>query len=399
MGLFAKIFSNRIARRALLAFSAFAAFDAGAAVRCQLHLGLGCNGPVVYGMQLCARVTFNQGKCERLCGGVQPICKVSDFDAWVSAYEDKGRNGIHGELAESNVSDQFDQSGQLLKTSGNAYTVCMSTAGLIGSYSSEYPIRSTGTQGCGNAVVASDSNCSAGTVFNGDPTHPQCITKDSYCGGGGSTGSYVTTMSAGFQLVDIQNSHFLAVGEQDNNLQTGAATAGTDLPGLSSATGASTGVKFDGLAGTGNSSGKRQASAATSGSGAGIAPPAGSDTGSAKSAATAGDDSAFASKTFGMESSGYGGAGGGHGAGDPSGSGAGGVSWFGAGGAAGAATAGGANGDVGFDGSASRGLASAGTLDVNDPENYFLLSDVSVSLFKRVTTVCRKKERSLVLAP
>lgn len=400
MEIIAKIISNRFARAACLALAAGATADAGAAVRCQLHLGQGCNGPVVYGMQLCARVTINQGYCKSLCESVQPICKVTDFDAWVKAYEDKGRRGIHGELAESSASDQFDQNGQLLKTSGNVYTVCMSTAGIIGSYSSERPIRSTPPTGCDAAVVASASNCTAGTVFNGDPAHPQCITRDSYCGGGGSTGNFTSTMSAGFQLVDIQNSHFLAVGEQDNNLQTGAATAGTELPGLIAPTGASTGVKLDGLAATAGSSGRSPASAATSGGVSGTAPIANSDTGSAKGAATAGGEgSAFASTSFGMESSAYGKVGG-LGAGDPSGSAAGagsGVSWFGSG-AAGAASAGTASGEVGFVG-ASRGLASGGEIAVADPENYFLLSDVSVSLFKRVTSVCRKKERSLILAP
>ncbi len=378
---------------------------ASAAVRCQLRLGNGCNGPVVYEIQLCAAVTFVQGQCVQLCQGVAPICNVSDFDAWVSAYDQKGRNGFKGDLAQTSAPDNYDQTGQLNATSGNSYTVCMSQKmGIIGGYSN--PIPASAPKPCPTVTVASATNCTGGTVFNGDPTNPKCITKDSYCAGGGSAGNYVTTMNAGFQMVAVQNQHFVVAPGQDPNLINSAATAGSYLAGLT----APTTTKATGLLGaqsfnSSNSTG-RSAGASNSGGGVGGTPALTGGGSADKEAATANvgaNPSAFASKDFGLEGAAYGkGSGGGAGSAGGAGGGAGGsggASWFGGGG--GAALAGSAGEELGFENGgangASRGLASDGSLKVEDPANYFLMSDVGTSLFKRVTAQFRKKERSLVL--
>jgi hypothetical protein len=197
-------------------------------------------------------------------------------------------------------------------------------------------------------------------------------------------------------MVAVQNQHFVNAPGEDPNLHNLAATAGTFLTGMVTPT--PEGLSGDVHSKTAQSSSATSPSAA-SGSGAGTGSSASASTVAKgdQNAATA-NDSAFASKTFGMENSGYT-KGSGGGAGGSGGSG--GASWFGSGGGSGV-TAGTTSGDVGFDGKggeggASRGLASDGTLNVEDPANYFLMSDVSVSLFKRVTAQFRKKERSLFI--
>lgn len=396
---------NKVGLLGAVAFSLLYSGEASAAVKCQMRLGAGCNGPIVYEIQLCAQVTFSQATCRSLCEGTRPICQVSDYDKWVTAYDRKGRRGFHGPLAETNSPDAYDQSGQLAATAGNTYTVCMQektiSASLIGnivtaSWSSPSPASASAT--CPGVKVATADSCAAGTTFNNDPTNPKCVTRDSYCGGGGSTGNFASTMSAGFQMVAVQNQHFMSVPEQDGNLQQLASTAGSQLPGLIEPVKAVAGEMKAAPFVSSNSTRKGSTvsapgtSAASAGGGAGT-------TGDTIAKA---DDSAFASKSFAMEGSGYGnGSAGGAGEGvNAAGSAtSGGTSWFGAGASA---TAGGSAGDVGFgkevgEGGAKRGLAADGRLLVDDPENYFLMSDVGVSLFKRVTAQCRKKERSLVL--
>jgi hypothetical protein len=91
-----------------------------------------------------------------------------------------------------------------------------------------------------------------------------------------------------------------------------------------------------------------------------------------------------------------GGAGSGGGSSDAS------LSWFGSK----SATPGEAGAEVGFagkdgaNGEASRGLASdSELLKIEDPADYFMKSDIDLSLFKRVTARFRKKEKDLILAP
>lgn len=377
--------------------------SSNAAVKCQLHLGAGCNGPVAYEMQLCAEVTFNQAYCRKLCKETKPLCNVTHFDKWVSAYADKGRHGIHGPLAETAASDNYDQTGQLVATAGNTYTVCYKEKVLTSSLANNIAntsysdSREVTRVACPGAIVAGPDTCTNGTVFNNDPIHPKCITKDSYCSGGGSSGNFISTVTAGFQMVDVQNQHFVSHAGEDSNLQQSAAIAGSVLPGLitpvsPSSNGDLTAAPFT------SSNPKSQGGSGAIGGGSLGASTSGSGSGTGLSGA--GSDSSFASKNFAMEGASFGGSGsaGGVGGGaNGAGSGSGGTSWFGSGSAA---VAGGASGDLEFGKNpAERGLASEGHLSIEDPENYFLLSDVDVSLFKRVTSQCRKKERSLVLAP
>jgi hypothetical protein len=375
---------------------------------CRVHLGQGCSGPKAYDIQLCSKSSVNKAKCVNLCDSMKPICNVTDFEPWVNAFNAKGflssrlgKGTVGGDLSQDvNVAD-IDSNGQLVFTSGKLYTVCKEVfttffpvIGLpITTYAKEKPVAS-GT--CGFVNIPNATNCTGGTRFNGDPTNPKCVTQNSYCAGGGGTGNYVSTMGAGFQMVAVQNQHFVNAPGEDPNLHNLAATAGTFLTGMVTPT--PEGLSGDVHSKTAQSSSATSPSAA-SGSGAGTGSSASASTVATgdQNAATA-NDSAFASKTFGMENSGYT-KGSGGGAGGSGGSG--GASWFGSGGGSGV-TAGTTSGDVGFDGKggeggASRGLASDGTLNVEDPANYFLMSDVSVSLFKRVTAQFRKKERSLFI--
>jgi hypothetical protein len=221
-----------------------------------MRLGSGCNGPVVYEIQLCSRTSVNGAKCRSLCESLKPVCKIDDFDDWVKAYNTSGfmtsqlgRNGFKGDLAQPGNTENYDEDGQLLYTSGNAYTVCISSAGPIGPYSSESPV-STTTPKCGTVKVASEQTCRGGTLFNGDPLDPKCVTRDSYCAGGGAIGNFMSTMNAGFQMVAVQNQHYVNAPEQDGNLVIGAVTAGTDLSGEVAPTRFSNPVRPDGQAGS-----------------------------------------------------------------------------------------------------------------------------------------------------
>ena len=375
------------------------------ATKCKMHLGAGCGGPVVYEVQLCARVSVNGEKCHRLCEELKPVCNVSDFDNWVKAYnssgvlsERLGKNGYKGDLAQATNTENYDEVGQLQYTSGNAYTVCISSALPIGPYSSERPVSSTGPS-CATSKIPSEANCKGGTVFNGDPTNPKCVTKDSYCSGGGAAGNYAVTMSAGFQMVDIQNQHFIVAPQNDSNLQNSADIAGTNATGFISPITGRASLNAATI-GSSNPTGRSSSGAATAGSAGSAATASAPSSDSLKNSVETANPSAFASKDFAMEGAAYkAGAAGIAGAGNSTTNGA---SWFGAGSSSGAAAVAGTAGEgLGFEGvsAAARGLAADGSLNVEDPENYFLRSDVEVSLFKRVTAQFRRKERSLVLAP
>jgi hypothetical protein len=373
------------------------------AVKCKMHLGSGCGGPVVYEIQLCSKASVNGPKCQRLCEGLKPVCGVTQFDPWVAAYNSGGfasahlgKNGFKGDLAQPANTDTYDNSGQLTYTSGNAYTVCISTAPLFFSFSSEHPVSATAPS-CPVVVAASESNCSAGTRF--DPVTQKCATMNSYCAGDGAGGNYASTVNAGLTMIAVQNQHFVVAPTEDNGLQNHAATAGSVLPGLIAPIKAAQNGDLHAQNFQSSNSGVQGTSAMTGGLGGGSAGmgTTGSTTDSAANAAKKGNDSDFASKDFAMEGSGYGKGGGGGNGGAGGSGGAGGPSWFG-GGAGAAVTAGESSGDLGFEKGGSRGLASDGRLNIEDPENYFLMSDVGTSLFKRVTAQCRKKERSLVLA-
>jgi hypothetical protein len=391
-------------RLALVALAlAFTLCDSEAAVLCSLRLGAGCNGPMVYEYQLCRRITTNQGECKDLCAANRPICSVSDFDSWVSAYSRRGHGGYKGELANSSTADDYDQFGQLFVTSGQTYTVCRRTRGAVGGWSSSTAVSPSVT--CPGVFVASEKNCSAGTVFNGDPINPKCITNDSYCSGGGSAGNFAVTMNAGFQMVAVQNEHFVDHPGEDSSEVHNASTAGTTLAGLVAPVAGSANLNaasFKSSNSTGRGSPASAAGAGTVGVGEGTASLAAtaSDEGMGGENAK-GKDGLLGEIAYGKQSIGEGDYQASAGSGAVNAGTSSGASWFGSGSSGGSATAGASSGDIGFEGGsggASRGLASSGTLNVEDPENYFMLSDVDVSLFKRVTAQCRKKERSLVLA-
>lgn len=399
----------RLSTALVIAAGVFSAGNSAAAVRCKIHKGVGCNGPIVYEIQLCSEWTIHQGKCVDLCAGLKPVCNVTDFDGWVSAYytggfgsDDYGKHGFKFELADPAVSENYDENGQLAATSGSAYTVCMSTrvydlvTGIptpLFDWSDEIPFHRT-TPTCPLVKVASAETCKGGTTFNNDPTNPRCVTKDSTCGGGGSIGNFSGTVNTGFTLVAAQNQHFGELPSVDQNLNLDSVVADTSPAGLVKDT-KTGGLDVKELLGRFKpaSDGKGSSvsgNASSSGSSLGSGPT----TSAVGSGAGVNAEQAYASAGSNSKDA-YGSAGGGHGAS------AGGASWFGgsAGAASGAAVAGGASGEVAFgkDGVGRGPASTGGTLNIEDPANYFMMSDIGVSLFKRVTAQCRRKEKELVL--
>lgn len=363
--------------------SAFASID------CEIHEGSGCGGPMVYKVQLCADITIENAYCKSLCEQQKPICAVGDFDPWVSADHLKGKRGLKGPLADN--ADDYDETGLLKFTSEKSYTVCMKNKFFFGARLSDFRPKNQRT--CPRAKIASADTCAAGTVFH--PETGTCEIQDPSCGGGNST--YTGIMNQGQMLVNVQNEHYIDRGQVDPNLVIGAATAAT-FPGLVDPTKIN-----DGSASGGNLSGQttplaksfRPSNSSSQGGQSGSNLSALPVTAAADAIVAAIKPSDSKSGSFGGSASGdsYRG-------GSDTGTGGGGNSGLGSssfGGEA-AATAGGASGEAKFAGG-TRGLTADGRLIVEDPDNYFMRSDIDLSLFKRVTVQCRKKERSLVLAP
>jgi len=346
---------------------------AEAAVMCGVFEGSSCNTPLYY-MQFCARITFRQHYCERLCARQEPICGVEDFTPWVQAYEDIGRRGIRGDL--QSHANEFDDAGTMLYLSQKTVTVC--TKSLLG----WVPIKAPKV--CPKAGAATNGTCTAGTRLN--PTTGTCVVYDST--GGSGTQDFQNLMNQSGMLVATQNQHFGYNPETDTNVHISAVTADV-TPGLTQQTNAqaSDGGVLGSLAGAFKAEKSKSGSKGSSTS---------SGTGMVLEASTAAPDSVkdtsngdqvYASADTAKDSyrSGGGGVAGG--------SAGGGSSWFGSGGSA-APTAP-AAGDVAFSGKASRGLASGDVLNVEDPANYFMMSDIDVSLFERATAQCRCKEKDL----
>jgi hypothetical protein len=386
-------------RFVLTLLATLAASGAYGATKCSIHFGAGCGGPIVYEIQLCNGVSFNIKECNRLCRNLRPICSVvpstpdRSFDPWVQADAKKGKKGLKGTLADN--ADDYDSNGVLAYTSEKPYTVCLQyndEKRLKFKYTDPTPVAPTE-----NCPLSEAANCTSGTVYN--PTSGTCEIQDAACGSSGG-GTFNALMANGQYLVDVQNEHFVQAPGEDPNLQNQAATAGTGLPGLTAPTrSAASPGGMDALAFDPADSAVSAGAASPAGSGSGLG------SGSLSTAASTGESaglngakpsSTFASMDFATA------AGGEYGKGSlpggQMGGGGSGPSWFGAGAAA---TAGAAGADIGFGKGegASRGLASEGRLQVEDPVNYFLMSDIDVSLFKRITAQCRKKERSLVLSP
>jgi hypothetical protein len=203
----------------------------------------------------------------------------------------------------------------------------------------------------------------------------------------------MSTMNAGFQMVAVQNQHYVNAPEQDGNLVIGAVTAGTDLSGEVAPTRFSNPVRPDGQAGSFSTSNPNDQAKGISTASASLGALGSEGVNKNPESTTKKSNTQFASEKFGMDSGSARTVG--------TASTGGGPSWFDGSKVTGeqGATPGSGSGGAEFEGGQNRRIASTDTLAVNDPENYFLMSDVGVSLFKRVSAQCRKKERSLVLAP
>jgi hypothetical protein len=408
---------NRWFLSGLALVSALATGGAEAAVKCQIREGSGCNGPVIYEMQMCAEITANQHACVRRCEDLKPICNVEDFDRWVHNYSLWGRNGIGGNLL--NNSEAIDEDGNLVFTSGQTYTVCKrekyATPGFIpvwifSSYNG--PNAVSQPKVCPRTKVASADSCANGTVFN--PVTALCEIQDPSCGSG-SSGLMADLIKQGQMFVATQNDHFSTNSKIDPNQFAVTANPNGSL-GLQQPTGAGgTANEFAATGGAGSAANRRtrtsgRDTAAGSGSGSGNMGSsgigAGGGTSGAKDGLSSPEQSMLASTYLGQGEGGgsLGGAGAGAngGRGGSGGSSDSSLSWFGSKGAtpgeAGAEVA--FSGKDGANGDASRGPASdSDLLKIEDPADYFLKSDIDLSLFKRVTARFRKKEKDLVLAP
>ncbi len=368
----------------------FGAGNANASVMCGVFQGTSCNIPLYY-MKFCRDITFNQPTCERLCQAQQPICKAQDFEPWVAAYSYKGIRGIRGDL--QNHASEFDIDGNLIYMSEKQVRVCKKTPfGWM-------PLPGHPVKTCAKAKPADPSTCGAGTVF--DATRKMCVVQDS--SGGSGTVDFQTLSGHSTMLIATQNQHFGIVPSTSTDLNFNSVTADTTPAGLVQDTnnvtagldpGAIIGA-FKPSSSNGGSKSSSGSSSGSSGGGAGFSANSGSGSSVGAASAVTGD-AVFASNTFGSNSGyGAGGAANGGSAGGAGAGGSGGASWFGN---SGAATAGGASGEESFgkDG-ANRSPASGGTLDIEDPANYFMMSDIAVSLFKRVTAQCRRKEKEFLL--
>jgi hypothetical protein len=236
--------------------------------------------------------------------------------------------------------------------------------------------------------VASADNCDAGTVFL--PETGMCGIQDPSCGGGNAT--FAGIMSQGQMMINVQNEHYVDRVQVDPN-RIALAITGTELPGLVDPTKTSAGSPT-------NAAPFKSSIPSSRGSVSGSGTPLSGSGSAAALASTASDDAKIkADASLKVASIGSGET-------YKSGSGSAGLHSSdrsadsldgGAAATAGSASEGAAFGEAGKSGSGA--MTADGQLIVEDPANYFMMSDMDVSLFKRVTLQCRKKERSLVLAP
>lgn len=378
--------------------------NAEAGVECTLRLGNDCSGTVIFKLEMCKNAWDQNAiaisKCEKLCRRSKPVCNVEDFDGWVKADHERGnKDGLTGELASN--ADSFDDEGVLLYSSEKTFTVCgrsrsINPLGFMGTWSKWLPANSPVV--CPKAKGASPDTCVGGTVF--DATKKQCVIQDPSCGGGGS--SDVSAMiNQSIMLTTTQNNHFGLESEMSTKAPQYASTGGTQMPGLTAPTRLNSNSE-NASGSNGKSSKTASNSSVSSGSSAGpgmLSSTGGaletSDGSNAKNTNGAENNAVLASSLLGTQD-GTGSAGGsGHGGASGSSTG---TSWFSGGSVTPSSDS--ANGTLSFqgtaDGDTSRGLAANGNLSIEDPANYFMMSDIDVSLFKRVTAQCRKKEKSLV---
>lgn len=351
-----------------------------ASVMCGVFEGSDCSAPLYY-MKLCADITLRQAYCDRLCGQQEPICNVEDFAPWVEAYEDIGRKGIRGDL--QNYANEFDDAGTILYLSEKKVTACKKTGS--GSWA---PFK---TKTCPKAGVASDSTCLAGTLL--DRATNTCIVHVS--AGGSGTLDYHNLLNQSGLLVATQNQHFGDNPSTDTKANLAAVTS-ENIPGLVRETKEYPGSSqspSDAVTGSFRTAGRKSGVASTNFSetsmgqgGQGISAGttavatdgktpdqayALADTGSKESYSKVGGSAAKEESIGGVSET---------------------SSWFGH---SGAATAGGASGEAAYAGKITR---SSDVLDIEDPINYFMMSDIGMSLFKRVTAQCRRKEQELATA-
>lgn len=378
--------------------NSFLASSAIANVECTLRLGNGCDGTVIYKSEVCKGPInlFNMQRCKRLCRESKPVCNVEDFDGWIKANARDGRSdGLSGELASNG--ERFDEVGTLLYSSEKTLTACVRWKTSIILWSDWQQTRPSVV--CPRAKTASPETCTGGTVF--DPVKMQCVMQDPSCGGG-STSDTAALIRQSVMLTQTQNNHFGLESEMSTKAPQYASTAGTQMPGLTAPTlSTSNGASASGSTNARNSGRNSSKSGSSTGSGSGMMGGSGgalatSGNGDGTNANSSENNAILASAMLGkQDEAGSGAAGGAHGGANGSSSG---TSWF----AGGSVTPSGdaASEMMSFDGAANgdaaRGLAGDGTLSVEDPANYFMMSDIDVSLFKRVTAQCRKKEKSLV---
>lgn len=366
---------HRLLTLSLAVLALFAA-SSEASVMCGVFQGAQCETPLYY-MKFCADITFRQGYCEDLCQRQQPICNVEDFSPWVAAYQDIGRKGIRGEL--QNHANEFDEFGTLSYLSEKTVTVCRRTS------SGWRPLPDHAPKTCPKAKAASATTCMAGTVF--DSARGSCVVQDS--AGASGTKDYQNLINQSGMLVATQNQHFGEIASTDTNLSVHSILSDTTPAGLVKDTVSNTGaIDLSQVAGhfkSANSAGGPKGSAAsTSTSSGGASLPEAAVNGVnadqvfgsvKKSIPTEAKDSY---RTASVQGS----AGGAERAESS-------TSWSGS---AKPATAGSASEEVGY------AKATGEPLSIEDPANYFMMSDIEVSLFKRVTDQCRRKEKELVLS-
>lgn len=374
--------------------ASFGGLSAYAKVECAVFQGTSCTdeSSIVYRMRICDDTSLNNGTCKQHCGMTKPICNVEDFSAWSNAYQGSfTHHELGGSLATG--ADNFDEDGTLAAVSEKMYVVCQrdcgSAVGFITgcNWSGWSPISQM--TACPKSKAA---NCTGGVVY--DRGTGKCSTNGNVGCDSGNTKSFTQTIFTGEALVATQNNHFAPISEIDPNHAALTANTTKDT-GLQAPTkGASTSI--DGMsfpATKGSRGGSGDPGALTSSNGGFVNPTSGDGSKDAKTGS--GDPSMLAATYLGNGSDGGKGAQGGSGGagGGSNGSGGG---WFDS---KGATPGDGAASEVGFNGGsdASRGLASDGSLRIEDPSDYFMRAGMDLSLFKRVTAQHRKKEKDLVL--
>ncbi len=372
---------NPLKKTLFAALIFFSIVGASADEQCRLVIGQTCSGEEVFVMNFNRGTnSTNRARCESL----PTICKLNQFQPWIDSFKvsRESRHGIGGRLDNS---DAVDDQGRMLMVADKFVTKCFKVRRNGGAWEHKGTVR----------CEKSDTVCSGGLVWNPSSSVCEAHAPSGETDGGDASGAF----SLGYQMLQQQQNHFAGGNEIDPNLQQLHAVGGTAMEGMidpnTLSRNAANGnpnlrlppTRSRAFTGSPNTDFGSPAMATT----------AESDTEPSTNAATA-NGPQLASATPGEEIGKANGYAAGSGTGAASGGNSNrGPSWFGS---ADSATAGVSSGEAEFSGSgASRDLASSGMLSIEDPADYFLRSDMDVSLFKRVTAQCRKKEKDWVLAP